>query len=118
MAWYLIAALFLVGFWGVVAEPNLVRKVIALSIANSAVPLLFVSLAAQHGSDPPILTAGGTPVDPIPHALMLTAIVVGVCVVALALVLVERLYRRYGTLDLPEIERRVWGSGAEEGDSQ
>jgi len=39
---------------------------------------------------------------------MLTAIVVGICVVALALVLVQQLYRRYGTLDMREIEDRVW----------
>jgi multicomponent Na+:H+ antiporter subunit C len=52
------------------------------------------------------------PVDPLPQALMLTAIVVGVCIVALALALVHRLYRRFETLDIREIERQVWGDRA------
>jgi multicomponent Na+:H+ antiporter subunit C len=47
-------------------------------------------------------------VDPLPQALMLTAIVVGVCVMALALVLVYRLYARFRTLDVREIEQRLW----------
>lgn len=109
MASYLIGAIFLVGLWGVIAVPNLIRKVIALSIANSAIIILFVHYASLSGDSAPILTGEGTPVDPLPHALMLTAIVVGICVLALALALVYRLYRRYGTLDIREIERRVWG---------
>lgn len=108
--YHLIAALFVAGLWGVVSAPSMIRKVIGLSIANSAVILLFVWGAAQSGNTAPILDgAAGTPVDPLPHALMLTAIVVGVCVVALALVLIYRLFQRYGTLDMSEIERRVWG---------
>ena len=108
MAWYLIGAIFLVGLWGVIADPNMVRKVIALSIANSAIIMLFVYYASLSGEGAPILGGEGTPVDPLPHALMLTAIVVGICVLALALALVYRLYRLYGTLDMREIERRVW----------
>jgi multicomponent Na+:H+ antiporter subunit C len=87
----------------------MIRKVIALTIANAAVILLFVYGASEAGDSPPILEGeAGIPVDPLPHALMLTAIVVGVCVVALALGLVYRLYRRYGTLDMEAIEREVW----------
>jgi multicomponent Na+:H+ antiporter subunit C len=106
---YAIGAIFLVGVWGVIAKRDLIRKVISLSIANSAVIMLFVYHAALSGDTAPILRGDGTPVDPVPHALMLTAIVVGVCVVALALVLVYRLSIKYGTLDMREIERRVWG---------
>ena len=103
MAWYLIGAIFLIGLWGVIAQNNLVKKVLGLSIVNSAIIMLFVYYAS------PIMDAPGVPVDPIPHALMLTAIVVGICIVALALVLIYVLYQRYGTLDMDEIERRVWG---------
>jgi multicomponent Na+:H+ antiporter subunit C len=116
MSWYLVGALFVIGLWGVIAEPNLIRKVVALSITNTAVIILFVYQAALSGDSAPILADSGVPVDPVPHALMLTAIVVGICVVALALVLVYRLYRLYGTLDLPEIERRVWGAGEDHGE--
>lgn len=111
MTWYLIGAIFLVGLWGVIAVPNLVKKVVALSIMNSAIILFFVYFGSLSGDAAPIQTgADGIPVDPLPQALMLTAIVVGVCVVALALVLVYRLYLRHGTLDIREIERKVWKS--------
>jgi multicomponent Na+:H+ antiporter subunit C len=113
MTWYLIGAIFLVGLWGVISLPNLIKKVVALSIANSAIILFFVYFGSLSGDTAPIMTGDvGRPVDPLPQALMLTAIVVGVCVVTLALVLVYRLYRRYGTLDIREIERLVWKSDA------
>jgi multicomponent Na+:H+ antiporter subunit C len=110
VAWYLIAALFLVGLWGMVAKANMVKKVIALSIANSAIVLFFVYHGSLSGSTAPIMTgADAAVVDPVPQALMLTAIVVGICVIALALALVYRLYGRFQTLDMREIERRSWG---------
>ncbi len=110
MAWYLIGAIFVIGLWGVIAQNNLVKKVVALSIANSAIIMLFVYYASLSGPDAPIMDAAGVPADPIPHALMLTAIVVGICIVALALALVYVLYQRYGTLDMDEIEDLVWGN--------
>ena len=108
MAWILIGALFLVGIWGVTVKPNLVKKVMALSIANSAIVLLFVYYGSLSGTTAPIIGAEGTMVDPLPQALMLTAIVVGICAVALALVLVYSLHRRYGTLDIRAIEKEAW----------
>ena len=113
LSWYLIGAIFLVGMWAVLALPNLIKKVVGLSIANGAVIMFFIYYGSLSGDTAPILTgAEGTPVDPLPQALMLTAIVVGVCIVALALALVYRLYRRFETLDIREIERRVWGNRA------
>jgi multicomponent Na+:H+ antiporter subunit C len=121
---YLIAAIFIIGLWGVISLPNLIRKVVALSFMNSAIILFFVHLASRTGTRAPILSTeteevlrtGTTSVaDPVPQALMLTAIVVGICVVAVALVLVYRLYRRYGTLDIRELEEKIWSSAAEEG---
>ena len=108
-AWMLIGAIFLIGIWGVIGAANLIKKIIGLSIANSAIIMLFIYFGGQSGETAPI-DAGkfGVPVDPIPQALMLTAIVVGICVVAMSLVLVYRLYQRYGTLDADEIERAVW----------
>ena len=108
MTWILIGALFLVGIWGVVVKSNLVKKVMALSIANSAVVLLFVYNGSLSGTTAPITGGAGAMVDPLPQALMLTAIVVGICVVALALALVYRLHRRFGTLDMRVIEKKAW----------
>lgn len=115
MDWYLITGMFIVGFWGILAEDNLIRKVFGLSFCNSAITLLFVRLGAREGTAPPIIDAAHAGpesttlmVDPVPHALMLTAIVVGVCIMALAVVLVKRLWDRFGTLSMREIEQQVW----------
>ncbi|PKL08762.1 MAG: Na+/H+ antiporter subunit C [Spirochaetae bacterium HGW-Spirochaetae-7] len=107
----LILAIFMTGLAGLVASRNLVKKTYALAIMNSAVVLLFVLEGATIGTRAPLL--GGSPgdaaafVDPVPQALMLTAIVVGVCVSALALALAFRLYRAYGTLDIDELRKHV-----------
>ena len=109
MVWYLIAGIFLVGLWGVIGASNIITKVIGLSIASNGVIMFFIAFGSLSGDTAPInVGAGDTPVDPIPQALMLTAIVVGICIVAVALVLAYRLYRRTGTLDIDEIERTVW----------
>jgi multicomponent Na+:H+ antiporter subunit C len=108
MVWILIGAIFMVGLWGVVNRANMVKKIMGLSIANSGIILLFVYYGSLSGDTDPIEGSGGNMVDPMPQALMLTAIVVGVCVMAMALVLVYRLYLKYGTLDMREVERKAW----------
>ncbi len=102
----MIFAIFLVGAWGLVVKRHLIKKVIALNIISSAIVILFIYLGSLQGASAPILVDGvSNIVDPIPQALMLTAIVVGVCTTALALVLAYKIYRVYQTLDLTEIER-------------
>ncbi len=108
MAWILIGTLFLVGLWGVVVKANLVKKVMSLTIANSAIVFFFVYQGSRSGTTAPITGTDAAMVDPMPQALMLTAIVVGICVVTLALVLVYRLYQRFGTLDMKAIEKKAW----------
>lgn len=104
----LIGVLFLVGLWGLTTKANLIKKIMALSISNSAVVLLFVYHGSLSGNTAPILGTQDTMVDPLPQALMLTAIVVGICVVALALVFVYRIYLVHQTLDIRIIEKTVW----------
>lgn len=104
----MIFAIFLVGAWGLVVKRHLIKKVIALNIISSAIVILFIYLGSLQGASAPILVDGvSNIVDPIPQALMLTAIVVGVCTTALALVLAYKIYRVYQTLDLTEIERNA-----------
>ena len=111
MAWYLIGGIFLVGLWGMVSRRNLVKKVMALNIASTAIVLFFVYHGSRSGETAPIVSESPAPmVDPLPQALMLTAIVVGVCAISLALALVYRLYGKHGTLDIRAIERQVWRS--------
>ncbi len=104
----LLLGLFLLGFYGLMVQRNMIKKVFALSIQNSAMVLLFIVEGSRIGNHAPLFTEGQTDyVDPIPQALMLTAIVVGICVTALALALVYRLYQRYKTMDVEEIQRKA-----------
>jgi multicomponent Na+:H+ antiporter subunit C len=107
MAQYLILALFLLGVWGLVRKHNLIKKVISLSLINSALIILFVYLGSLSGSTAPIMIGGpgARVVDPLPQALTLTTIVIGICLTALALVLVARIYRHRGTLDIRLLDR-------------
>ncbi len=109
----LIVGLFAVGLWGILSGRSLIRKIIGLSLLNSSVVLLFVIGGRVDGRGAPIITGSLTGqdaapmVDPIPQALMLTAIVVGLSVTAVALILSVKLYRLYGSLDVEEIERQA-----------
>lgn len=103
----LIGILFCVGFWGLLGKNHLVKKVIGLNILSCAVITLFIYQGSLAGVTAPILVSGLTDiVDPLPQALMLTAIVVGVCLTALALSLAYRLYREYGSMDIRIIESK------------
>lgn len=105
MAAYLIITLFLLGIWGLIYKHNLIKKVIALNIINSTIVVMFVYSGSLSGREAPILLPDVTNiVDPLPQALMLTAIVVGLCLSALALVLVYKIYQHYHTHDIRKIE--------------
>ncbi|MFP3959044.1 MAG: sodium:proton antiporter [Spirochaetaceae bacterium] len=116
MSEYLIGMVFLVGLWGLLSKPNIIKKIIALNIANSAIVMFFIHHGGRFGTTAPIHRAPEEPlpaelmVDPLPQALMLTAIVVGICIIALGLALAVLLYRRFGTLDIRAIERETWRS--------
>jgi multicomponent Na+:H+ antiporter subunit C len=102
--YWMTVALLLIGFHGMIVKRNLVKKLIALNILQSAIILFFVSLGLKPGGNVPILPHhGGTGAEvfmsPLPHVLMLTAIVVMVSTSGVAFALVIRIYRRYGTLD-------------------
>lgn len=104
---YLIAALiFAVGCYTVLSHTNLIRKIIGISVMESAVFLFFVAAGNIIGGRPPIIdldNPGLVYVNPLPTALILTGIVVGVSVSALALALVVRIHRQFGTIDADEI---------------
>lgn len=91
-------ALFCVGMYGLIARRNMIKSIISLGILEMAVILYFITLWAAPGQLPPI---GDVPVqdmaDPLPQALMITAIVIGICVTAVNLTLFISLYHKYGT---------------------
>ena len=100
--------LLITGILGIVLSKNMIKKVMALNIINSSIVIIFIYKGSLSGNLAPILTEGQKNiVDPVPQALMLTAIVVGICITALALVLIYRMFRLYNTLDITEIEKRI-----------
>ena len=108
MAGYLIIVLFILGIWGMVKKDNLIKKVVALNIFNSSIVIFFIYLASRSGSTAPIMERGIRDiVDPLPQALMLTAIVIGICLTALALSLILKMYRRYQTLSIQRIQKKL-----------
>ena len=111
--YWLAATLFLIGIYGILARPHLVRKLMAMNSLQVAVIVFFIILGFKSDATPPILRHGDeTPVardyiNPLPHTLMLTAIVVGVSTTGVALALLIRIHRRYGTLDETELIEKL-----------
>ncbi|MCG6983784.1 MAG: sodium:proton antiporter [Thiocapsa sp.] len=108
----LIGALGLavIGALGMVISNHLFRMLLALAIAESGANLLIVLTGFRAGGVAPILGAGdpaASMVDPIPQVLVLTAIVIGVGVQALAVALLIKVYQAYGTLDVRELRDRM-----------
>lgn len=107
----LVLSLLAIGLYGVLARDNLVKKVIGLTIFSTAIYLFFIEGSVQTGGTLPIIDERGSDaalyVDPLPHLLILTAIVVGVGVTGVALALIVRLYRRFGSLSEMEIARQL-----------
>lgn len=97
------AIILAVGLYLMVASPNLVKKVIGLNMFQSAIFLFFVATAYVHGGSVPVIPQEGGAVgeyaSPLPHVIVLTAIVVGVSLTAVALALIVRIYTEYGTLN-------------------
>jgi multicomponent Na+:H+ antiporter subunit C len=100
-------ALFLLGLHGLLYRPNLLRKLMALNVLQVSVVLFYVVLAYKDGAAPPAAgkgpSAAGAFINPLPHALMLTAIVVGAATTGVGLALLIRVHRLFGTLQEGEI---------------
>ncbi|WBQ09130.1 cation:proton antiporter subunit C [Hyphomonadaceae bacterium ML37] len=108
-----ILVLMMVGLYAVIATGNLVKRMVGLSIFQTSVFLLYIATAKVTGGAPAIfnysdLSAGTIPDDavyanPLPHVLILTAIVVGVATLAMGLALVVRIREIYGTIEDDEL---------------
>lgn len=105
--YWLVIILMMIGFYIVIAQPNLVKKLIGLSIFQVSVFVLYISLGKVSGGTVPILENGYSLYSsPLPHVLILTAIVVGIATTALGLALVIRIHKAYGTVEEHEIRER------------
>ena len=105
--YWIVVVLMMIGFYVVIAQGNLVKKIFGLNIFQVAVFVFYISMAKVEGGTAPILDDGiEVYSNPLPHVLILTAIVVGIATMALGLALVVRIRDAYGTIEEDEIEER------------
>jgi len=98
--YWLVFVLMMIGLYTVISHGNLVKKLIGLSLFQAAVFILYISLGKVIGGTAPVLEEGVDSYShPLPHVLILTAIVVGVATTALGLALAVRIFDAYGTLE-------------------
>ena len=111
--YWVVIALIMLGMYVVMANPNLVKKVIGLNIFQTAVFIFYISMGELEGGTAPILSDAFTLyANPLPHVLILTAIVVGVATTALALALIVRIHRAYETVEEDDIDAADAGEEA------
>ena len=104
----LCLVLFCVGLYGILRKRNIIKIIIGLGIIEYAVNLFFVLIGYRTHGRAPILAKDQqilNMVDPIPQALVLTSIVIGLAVTALIVAIAIRLYEKYGTFDITKINR-------------
>lgn len=116
--YWIYIGLVLIGIWAMISKRNLVKKIIGMNITQTAVILFYVSIGAKKGKTLPIIEhAHGADahaaihaidyINPLPHVLMLTAIVVSVATLGVALALALKIFREYRTLEEDEIAARI-----------
>jgi multisubunit Na+/H+ antiporter MnhC subunit len=112
MIYSLCFTLILIGFYGVLSRRNIVKIIISLLVIEYGIHLFLVLQGFRTQGTPPIVNQDVEPehwlshaVDPLPQALVLTSIVIGLGVLALMVVLAIRIHERYGTLDIRKINK-------------
>ncbi len=113
--YWVVIFLMMVGFYILISRGNLIKKIVGLNVFQTSVFMLYISMGKITGGTPPILMGdphgGGEAVDhvvysnPLPHVLILTAIVVGIATTSVGLALAVRIKEAYGTLEEDEINR-------------
>ncbi len=102
--YWIVIVLMMIGFYIVISHGNLIKKVVGLNVFQVSVFVFYISMSKVQGGTAPILAEGiEVYTNPLPHVLILTAIVVGVATTALALGLVVRIRDAYGTIEADEI---------------
>ena len=105
--YWIVIVLMMMGFYIVIAHGNLVKKMVGLTIFQTSVFIFYISISNLEGGTAPILADGIERYsNPLPHVLILTAIVVGIATTALGLALVMRIKEDYGTVEEEEIQQK------------
>lgn len=105
---YLVVVfLMMAGFYVVIAQGNLIKKLVGLSLFQTSVFIFYISMGKISGGEAPIFVEGADLYsNPLPHVLILTAIVVGVATTAVGLAIVVRIHEAYGSIEEDEINAR------------
>ncbi len=105
--YWIVVVLMMIGLYIVIAHGNLVKKIVGLSIFQTAVFIFYISMAKIEGGTAPILVEGASQYsNPLPHVLILTAIVVGIATTALGLALAVRIKEAYGNIEEEDIQNK------------
>jgi len=105
--YWIVIILMMIGFYVVIAQGNLIKKIVGLNIFQTSVFILYISMGKVRDGAAPILTDGVEIYsNPLPHVLILTAIVVGVATTALALGLVVRIREAFGSIEEDDIHKQ------------
>ena len=105
--YWIVILLMMTGFYVVISSGNLVKKIIGLNVFQASVFILYISVGKMAGGRVPIQQEGVSDYsNPLPHVLILTAIVVGVSTTALGLALVVRIREAYDSVEEVEIHRQ------------
>ena len=105
--YWIVVVLMMIGFYIVIAHGNLIKKIVGLTIFQTSVFIFYISMAKVDGGTAPILDEGIEQYsNPLPHVLILTAIVVGIATTALALALTVRIKEAYGSIEEEEIQQQ------------
>ena len=127
--YWIYIILMMIGLFAMIAKKNLIKKLIGMSIFQTAIILFYVSMGVKEGSNIPILEHGVSPAadhaettaerphgediraedyaNPLPHVLMLTAIVVGVATLGVGLAIVQKIHQEFGSIEEPEILAKI-----------
>ncbi len=103
--YWIVVFLMMAGFYIVISANNLVKKIVGLNVFQTSVFMLYITMGKVSGGTAPIVVEGVTQYsNPLPHVLILTAIVVGVATTAVGLSLIVRIKRAYGTVEENEFK--------------
>ncbi len=105
--YWIYILLMMIGFYAVIAKPNLVKKIMGLGLFQTGIFLFYISLGKVRGGTAPVYLPDAAVAysNPLPHALILTAIVVAVSTLAVALAVIVNIKQAYGTIEADEIEK-------------
>ena len=103
--YWVVIILMMAGLYILIARYNLIKKIIGLSVFQTSIFYLYITMGkVSDGTAPILLDEPASYSNPVPHVLILTAIVVGVATTAVALALIVRIYERYDTIEEDEIK--------------